>query len=128
MPETRQHGTFCWNELATSDPQRAMAFYGATLGWTFQRFSLEEGPYWVAMAGETPVGGIGGLETGAVASAQPYWFVFVEVDDVDRRIAAARSAGAAILREPHDVPGVGRVAVLRDPTGAAVGWMTGLKE
>lgn len=23
-----------------------------------------------------------------------------------------------------DVPGVGRVAVLRDPTGAAIGWMT----
>jgi predicted enzyme related to lactoylglutathione lyase len=35
--------------------------------------------------------------------------------------------GATILAEPADVPNVGRVAVLRDPTGAAVGWLKGLE-
>jgi uncharacterized protein len=80
----------------------------------------------VGKAGETPVGGIGGMDTAAIGGSEPYWFAFIEVDDVDKRIAAARKAGATILREPHDVPGVGRVAVLRDPTGAAIGWMTGV--
>ena len=126
MPDTRQHGTFAWNELATSDPERAMEFFRRTLGWTFEEFSLEEGPYWVASADGTPVCGIGNMATGAVAAAEPYWFGFIEVDDIDRRIEMARSEGAAILRPPHDVPGVGRVAVVRDPTGAAIGWMTGL--
>ena len=126
MAGRRQHGTFAWNELATSDPQRAMEFLGKTLGWTFEAFPLEEGEYWVASSDGVPVGGIGGTETGAIAATEPYWFAFVEVDDVDRRIALARAEGAVILRPPHDVAGVGRVAVLRDPTSAAIGWMTGL--
>jgi predicted enzyme related to lactoylglutathione lyase len=127
MPEARQHGTFAWNELATNDPERAMDFFRSTLGWEFEKFALEEGPYWVANANGVPVGGIGGMATGAVAAAEPYWFAFIEVDDVDRRIDVARAERAVILRPPHDVPGVGRVAVLRDPSGAAIGWMTGLK-
>jgi predicted enzyme related to lactoylglutathione lyase len=32
--------------------------------------------------------------------------------------------GAIVIRAPHDVPEVGRVAVLRDPTGAVIGWMS----
>jgi uncharacterized protein len=127
MAGERQHGTFAWNELATNDPERAMAFFRKTLGWEFEEFSLEEGPYWVASSGGTLVGGIGNMATGAVAATEPYWFGFIEVDDIDRRIEMARAEDAVILRPPHDVPGVGRVAVLRDPTGAAVGWMTGVK-
>lgn len=124
-----QHGQFCWNELATPDPEKARAFYAETLGWTFEPFDLPgAGPYWVARASEGFVGGLSGLSDGALEGATtPYWFPFVEVDDVDARIEKARAAGAVILREPHDTPGVGRVAVLRDPTGAAIGWMTGLK-
>jgi predicted enzyme related to lactoylglutathione lyase len=127
MAGERPHGTFAWNELATSDPQRAMDFFRKTLGWEFEEFALEEGSYWVASADGTLVGGIGNMATGAVAAAEPYWFAFIEVDDIDRRIDMARAEGAVILRPPHDVPGVGRVAVLRDPTGAAIGWMAGAK-
>ncbi len=28
------------------------------------------------------------------------------------------------MRDIFDVPGVGRIAIVRDPTGAVVGWMT----
>ena len=58
---------------------------------------------------------------------ESYWFSFIEVDDIDARISAARAQGAVVLRVPADVPNVGRVAVLRDSTGAAIGWMTSLK-
>lgn len=123
------HGKFAWNELATTDPERARAFYAETLGWTFESFALPGTAYWIARSGEELVGGLGGMETGAIKGAnQPYWFPFIEVDDVDARLAKARAAGAMILQEPEDVPNVGRVAVLRDPTGAAVGWMTSLSQ
>jgi uncharacterized protein len=118
------HGTFVWNELASTEPEAAMAFYAATLGWTFEEFPLPEGRYWVARLGERLVAGIGGLETSAIATTTSHWFAFIQVDDVDARIAAARAQGAAILRAPHDVPEVGRVAVLQDPTGAPIGWMS----
>ncbi len=124
-PET--HGMFVWNELATSDVERAKAFYAATLGWTYDSFPMSGRPYWVAKSGDWYVGGIGGVEIGSLPVSSSYWFSFIEVDDVDRRIAAALERGAKVIRAPHDVPNVGRVAVLEDPTGAAVGWMTPVK-
>ena len=54
----------------------------------------------------------------------PHWFSYIEVDDVNARVAKAETAGAKILRPPFEVPDVGRIAILEDPTGAAVGWMT----
>jgi predicted enzyme related to lactoylglutathione lyase len=42
----------------------------------------------------------------------------VAVDDVDKRAKIATSAGGKIVGEPHDVPGVGRFAMLQDPQGA----------
>jgi hypothetical protein len=118
------HGTFVWNELATHDVEAARAFYAEALDWTFEEFPLPQGPYWVAKAGERVVGGLTGMETAAVPGDTPRWFAFVEVDDVDARVAKAAGLGATVLQPPEDVPGVGRVAVLRDPTGAAIGWMT----
>jgi uncharacterized glyoxalase superfamily protein PhnB len=44
--------------------------------------------------------------------------VLVEVDDVDAHFARAREAGATILSEPEDVPGVGvRHYRVEDPEG-----------
>ena len=32
-----------------------------------------------------------------------------------------------VMREPFDIPGVGRIAILQEPGGAGVGWMTPAK-
>ena len=42
---------------------------------------------------------------------------YIAVDDVDKRVDKAKKAGATILREPFDVPGVGRIAILKQPGG-----------
>jgi uncharacterized protein len=122
----RPHGTFAWNEIASTDVERAKAFYEATLGWTFQQFDLPGGPYWVILSGDEMVGGLGGMETGPLpGETASYWFSFIEVDNIDARVDKAEDLGATIIEPPNEVPNVGRVAVLRDPTGAVVGWMTG---
>lgn len=41
----------------------------------------------------------------------------LRVPDVDRLVGAARAAGAEVDREPGDNPGIGRIAVFRDPFG-----------
>lgn len=125
METTDRHGAFVWNELASSDVEKAKAFYAETLGWSYDSFPLPQGPYWVAKSGSWYVGGLGGLEIGALPGAPAsYWFGFIEVDDVDARVAKAAALGATVIRAPHDVPNVGRLAVLSDPTGATIGWMT----
>lgn len=121
------HGSFVWNELAATDVEKAKAFYAETLGWTFEEFALPDGAYWVAKSGDKMVGGLGGLETGSLPGTTSYWFSFIEVEDLDARLAKAVELGATVIRPAEDVPNVGRVAVLRDPAGAAIGWMTSLK-
>jgi predicted enzyme related to lactoylglutathione lyase len=32
-----------------------------------------------------------------------------------------------LMRPIFDVPGVGRIAILREPSGASIGWMTPVK-
>lgn len=39
-------------------------------------------------------------------------------------MAQATAAGAKLMRPIFDVPGVGRTAILKDPTGAGMGWIT----
>jgi predicted enzyme related to lactoylglutathione lyase len=119
------HGQFYWNELMTRDPASAKRFYGETLGWTFDDMPMPDGTtYSVAKAGGQNAGGIFDATAHLDADAPESWMAYIAVDDVDAAIEAARARGATILREPFDVPGVGRIAMLTDPHGAAMGWMT----
>ena len=116
-------GTFCWVGLATSDPPAATSFYASLFDW---------------QAEELPTGGAGtftllrrhGGEVALLyrqtpearaAGAPPHWTSYISVDDVDATAArAGELGGAAVFREPFDVLDAGRVAAIRDPTGAIV--------
>ncbi len=118
------HGTFHWNELLTDDVDAAKKFFTQTIGWSFDAMPMPEGTYYVAKQDGNPVAGIMAMQ-GIVPEGVPaHWMGYLEVDDVDARLATAKSAGATVIREPFDVPMVGRIAILSDPTGAAIGWIT----
>ncbi len=124
-----KHGQFHWNELNTRDPERAKAFYGDAVGWTFNDIPMDEGGiYTVCMDGETPVAGIFMMEGPHFEGIPPHWFAYLAVDDIDARLAKAESAGAVIKRPAFDVAGVGRIAIVEDPSGAVLGWMTPASE
>lgn len=119
------HGTFSWNELSTNDIQKAKDFYSKTVGWTIEEFPMPQGQYFVAKQGDKYVAGITTLEQGPLDGAKSaYWFPYLEVDNIDSRIATATKRGATVLRPAFDVPNVGRIAILRDAAGATIGWMT----
>jgi predicted enzyme related to lactoylglutathione lyase len=121
----RPHGTVAWTELLSTDPEAAKRFYGETLGWTFEQFPLGDAPYWVIKSGDAMVGGLGGMASADHRAPETYWLTSIEVADIDRRFADAMRLGATAIAAPHDVPGIGRVATLRDPTGGLVCWMQG---
>jgi predicted enzyme related to lactoylglutathione lyase len=50
--------------------------------------------------------------------------VYFNVDDVEATVARARQLGAQVLMEPAPIPGVGTLAALVDPQGAAFSLMT----
>jgi predicted enzyme related to lactoylglutathione lyase len=119
------HGHFHWNELMTRDAEGARAFYSDVIGWTFDTMTMPDGgAYLIAKDGDKPLGGIFDI-SGSDFDGQPVrWFAYLAVDDVDKRLEKAVAAGAEILRPPFDVPGVGRIAQIRQPDGAEIGWMT----
>ncbi|MEM6665571.1 MAG: VOC family protein [Pseudomonadota bacterium] len=122
------HGHFHWNELMTRDVAGAKAFYSASLGWTFSDMPMpgsDGGTYHIAMAGDQMVGGIFDI-TGMPGMDQvpPSWMAYIAVDDIDARTAKAEAGGANVIQAPFDVPGVGRIAMIIQPDGAMIGWMT----
>ncbi len=119
-----RHGTFVWNELMTDDVEKAKAFYGKTIGWTFEDMPMPEGRYWIAKQDGAPVAGMMDMAGVAPAGTPPHWFVYLEVDDVDARTRALAANGGRLYREPFAIAGVGRIAIVADATGAMMGWMT----
>ena len=118
------HGAFTWNELRTNDIEGAKAFYGATIGWTFEEMPMPKGSYWIAKLDDEPMAGIAALADVGCADTPPHWFAYIEVDDVDERVAEVKANAGRVVREPFDIEGVGRIAILADSTGAFIGWMT----
>jgi predicted enzyme related to lactoylglutathione lyase len=124
-----QHGHFYWNELMTRDPEGAKAFYGAEIGWRFDSMAMPKGgTYWICKDGDQPVAGILDMNLPGFEGIPNHWFAYLAVDDVDARVEKARAAGAQLLRPIFDVPGVGRIAILKDPAGAGLGWITPTSE
>ncbi len=117
------HGVFGWNELMTSDPEGAKAFYRELLGWQLEDVPMEGFIYTLIRNGDEQIGGVMGMPPDA-GGAPPHWGAYVTVDDVDQRCARAQSLGAQILVPPTDIPNVGRFCVVRDPQGAALSLIT----
>jgi len=119
------NGSFYWNELMTRDAEAAKRFYGGTLGWTFEAMEAEGGPvtYWVAKVGDEAVAGIYQLGSDDEGTSEG-WFAYVAVKDLSTALARATSEGGEVVREPWEVPGVGRIAVVNDNAGNTLGWMT----
>src|SRR5262245_47688963 len=97
------HGTFYWNELMTRDVETAKRFYGETLGWTFDAMPMPEGTYWVAKLDDGAVGGMFTMSGPDFEGVPENWFAYIAVDDIDTRLAAAKRAGATVMREPFEV-------------------------
>jgi predicted enzyme related to lactoylglutathione lyase len=117
-------GMFGWNELNTSDVAAARRFFEDALGWSIAEMPGGRGGYWIASAGGRQVAGIFDLKMHAITGVPDHWVGYVSVEDVDGRFAAAKAAGASVIREPFDIEGVARIAIVHMPGGAVLGLMT----
>jgi len=121
-----EHGSFTWNELQTSDPDRAAAFYSAALGWEAESAEMPSGiTYTSFRVGDRAVAGMMAIqpEWGPVP---PNWAVYLAVDDCDKAVAAASELGGSVEMPAADIPDVGRFALLKDPQGAYFYVMAGM--
>ncbi len=124
MPTMTQHfhGTFCWPELVTTDQQTAKAFYAQVFGWTSRDAPMDAGHVYTTFLKRD-------LEVAAATRLRPVlqkhgvapsWTCYVAVSSVDACASRVRDLGGFVVTEPVDVMDAGRMAVIRDPTGATV--------
>lgn len=112
------HGQFVWHELMTTDVDAARTFYTSVVGWGTQAWD-DSGSYQMWTSGTQPVGGLTGLPAEVRdAGAPPHWLTHIGARDVDATCAEIRRLGGSVLKEPWDIPSIGRVAVVADPAGA----------
>jgi predicted enzyme related to lactoylglutathione lyase len=111
-------GRFVWQDLVTTDAAAARRFYGALLGWKFSEHNRGGRPYLIAHTAGGPVGGL--VDVRDLKDAGSQWVSYVSVADVDRAVQQVQAAGGRVI-VPPTTAAAGRVSVVADPQGAALG-------
>jgi predicted enzyme related to lactoylglutathione lyase len=129
----RRPGDLCWAARITTDRTGAARLVRDLFGWDFLDVPLDDERWLrIALCEGEPVGSIHMLaDQPPAAVLGPRWDAYVLVADLDRAIEAARRTGGSLLLPPAPVSGdegvvLGTSAIVRDPTGVAVGlWEAG---
>ncbi|BCK67247.1 VOC family protein [Streptomyces platensis] len=117
-----EHGALIWNELNTTDPSAAAAFYKSALG-------IESAPmegadnYYSLQVNDRPVGGMQPMSEQMPADTPSHWLAYFSVADADATVEKVTAAGGAALQRPFDMI-AGRMAVVSDPQGATFAVIT----
>ena len=117
-------GAPCWVDLFTSDLDRARSFYERLLGWTSESAGPEYGGY--VNFSKDGVGVAGAMANDGSTGQPDHWSVYLAVEDAAATVDAAQAAGGGVVVPAMDVMALGRMAVVTDPGGAAIGiWQPG---
>lgn len=113
--------------LITPDAEDARQFYGTLLGWRFPEAGEGRasggvlGASWLARAGACEVAAV--VDSTLAMRARiprPSWLPCVSVAALGASLEAAWTAGATVLLGDSHVPALGRLGLVRDPTGAVL--------
>jgi predicted enzyme related to lactoylglutathione lyase len=117
-------GTPSWVDLTSADIESSKAFYTKLFGWTAHVTpEPEAGGYTMFKKDGKEVAGVAPKMSD---DSPEQWMTYVSVADARATAAKAAKAGGRILMEPMDVMAAGTMAVLMDPSGAAIAlWQAG---
>jgi predicted enzyme related to lactoylglutathione lyase len=121
-----QAGVPCWVDTWQPDADAAKTFYTQLFGWEAEDTMPDgvEGTHYMCSLRGRDVAAIASRPEGAPPVTA--WTTYVWVDDVDATVAKALAAGGSVLKDPFDSLDGGRIAVIADPAGAALGiWSPG---
>ena len=104
-------------ELHTQSFDAAAAFYRSVFGWGDHVVDAPGFRYATYADMSQPRAGIMDDAAAGMTAEEPRWAVYLGADDADATVERAVSLGATVTMAPEDTP-YGRLAVLRDPTGA----------
>ncbi|MGD8177386.1 VOC family protein [Marinimicrobium sp. ARAG 43.8] len=109
-------GHCAWNELITTDPEAAKAFYFKAFGWT-KDGEMDMGPMG-AYEFIRHNGVIGAIMPKPENMPIPMWQYYFRCADIDTACKAIADNGGKVLLEPHEIPGGDFMLKGVDPQGA----------
>jgi predicted enzyme related to lactoylglutathione lyase len=113
-------------EIHAADPERAIKFYEACFGWSFQKWDGPM-PYWLITTGPNDQPGInGGLvpRLGEIDGQAVIAYVCtIDVESVDASISTVGKNGGTIALPKMAIPGMGWLAYCKDTEGNIFGMM-----
>jgi len=121
-----QPGVPCWIDTWQSDADAAVAFYTELFAWEREDTMPPDTP------GQHFMCRLRGRDVAAIASppqgapSATAWNTYVWVDSAEDAAAKAVDSGGSVLMDPFESLDGGRIAVISDPAGAAIGvWRPG---
>ncbi len=105
-------GKIIWHDLVTPDLKQSQAFYKSLFGWSFEE--LTQG-YTLIIHDNEYIGGIAQHESNGSSA---YWIPLMSVPDIDKAIKYTLQSEGKVLLKTFELPGRGRIAVVKDPQGA----------
>ncbi len=117
------NGEFCWTEIATDNLEVSRNFYAEVFGWNYQKSEATGNEMQYLEFGnnaEKPVGGMFEMKPEWYGGElpKPHFNIYVAVDDADAAARKAFELGGTVVSPPMDLPNVGRMCQIEDPTGA----------
>lgn len=110
-------GAFCWGELTVPNTAVCEPFYTQLFGWRAKHSTESPMEYTEWHLGDRGIGGM--MPTPKeMPNIPPHWMPYFCVADCDATVEKAKSLGVTDSFGPHDIPKVGRFAILQDPQGA----------
>ncbi|MDX1615577.1 MAG: VOC family protein [Candidatus Promineifilaceae bacterium] len=104
-------------ELSATNHAEAAKWYAELFGWQTQE--MPETDYSTALPAEDQAG----IGFNPISDQQPAGTVtpYIYCEDIRDTLAAIDQHGGEVLVTPMDIPGVGQVALFKDPTGNIMG-------
>ena len=104
-------------EFSAGDLKAASQFYQEIFDWQMQAFP-EMNYVSFNWGAEDAGGGFNPVQEGYPAGTV---IVYIQTDDINATLEAVGERGGETLEPPMPIPGVGQIAIFRDPTGNRVG-------
>lgn len=107
-----------WTELLTNDPQAAVGFYDQLVGFEHEITEITENyKYYILKKDTRPRAGVVKNPWETVA---PNWLPYIRVEDPAIQVEKVESLGGKVILAPREDIRKGSVALIADPSGAAV--------
>lgn len=114
----QQDGHFVWHDLMSTNKDEALSFYLSLFSWEDKSMYMgpEVGDYTMFLVNQKEIGGI--VPLNPEHNIPSHWISYISVHDIEKACIAMKSDGATLHRGPFEIPDVGQMAVVEDPTGA----------